>query len=258
MKSVRLGRVRGLELKAHPSAFLGLALLWAGAGWLARRGLRVGWRTAVFTGFVATGLHLAATLAHHAGHAAAAAASGFPMRGVRLWGVLGALASLLAFAAIGATVMWRSRRATGTTAALSLPFAFATVSLLSTLFAPFFLVPGLAVSTAVAFMVSVRAGWKMRGMINTFAGLAVGVPWLLMELDVIPRTYRFVDGTIQLLPNLVEFPAMPTEVLVIFTSLFVVYIPTTLVGRAVEELRRAERRRVLQSQRLRSMLPGAR
>ncbi|MCB9591898.1 MAG: serine/threonine protein kinase [Sandaracinaceae bacterium] len=178
--------------------------------------------------------------------------------GVRLWGVLGALASLLAFAAIGATVMWRSRRATGTTAALSLPFAFATVSLLSTLFAPFFLVPGLAVSTAVAFMVSVRAGWKMRGMINTFAGLAVGVPWLLAELDVIPRTYRFVDGTIQLLPNLVEFPAMPTEVLVIFTSLFVVYIPTTLVGRAVEELRRAERRRVLQSQRLRSMLPGAR
>lgn len=182
----------------------------------------------------------------------------FVWMGVRHWPVLYAFAGLLALASLGAAVMWRSKRATGTMALLATPFAFATVSLLSTLFAPFFLVPGLAASTAVAFMVSVRAGWKMRGVINTCAGLAVAVPWVLMELDVIPRTYRFVDGSIQLLPNLVELPALPTEVMLVFSSIFVVYITNTLVGRAVEELRGAERRRVLVSQRLRSMLPGAR
>ncbi|MBX3272005.1 MAG: serine/threonine protein kinase [Sandaracinaceae bacterium] len=182
----------------------------------------------------------------------------FAWMGVRMDGVVAAFAGLLALAAIGAAVMWRTQRATGTIALASLPFAFGTVSLLSLLFAPFFVVPSLAISTSVAFMVSVRASWRMRGAINACAGLSVAIPWVLMELDVIPKGYRFTEGMIQLLPNLVELPPLPTTVLVLFTSLFVVYIPNTLVGRAVEELRRAERRRVLVSHRLRSMLPGAR
>ena len=95
-------------------------------------------------------------------------------------------------------------------------------------------------------------------MINVCAGLSIALPWALMELDVLPRGYRFTDGMIQLVPNLVELPPLPTTVLVLFASLFVIYIPNTLVGRAVQELRRAERRRVVQSHRLRSMLPSAR
>lgn len=88
MKSIRLGRIGGLELKAHPSALAGFGLLWGGLSLFGRRRLRLSWQTAVLGGLAATGLHLAACLWHQAGHAAAAAASGFPMRGIRLWGVL--------------------------------------------------------------------------------------------------------------------------------------------------------------------------
>jgi len=177
--------------------------------------------------------------------------------GVREWPTLYAFMGLLAASAVGASVMWKLQRATGRIALAAVPFAFLTLGFLSSVFGPFFLVPAFCATTAIAFMVSVRAGWRLRGVINVCACLTVLVPFTLSEFEVIPRGYQFVNGVMELTPNLVELPQLPTTVLLLFTSLFIVLVPSTLVGRAVEELRRAERRRVVQSQRLRSMLPKA-
>ena len=201
---------------------------------------------------------LASTAAGRSALAYAAALLSVPIflwMGVRQWPTLYAFAGLLTVSAAGAFVMWKLQRATGKIAMAAVPFAFVTLGVLSSVFGPFFLVPALCATTAIAFMVSVRAGWRLRGVINVSACLTVLVPFSLAELGVIPRGYRFVDGALQLTPNLVELPEVPTTVLLLFASLFIVLIPSALVGRAVEELRRAERRRVVQSQRLRSMLP---
>ncbi len=181
----------------------------------------------------------------------------FLWMGVRHWPTLYTFAGLLAVSAVGAFIMWRLRRATGGIALAAVPFAFVPLGVLSSVFGPFFLVPALCATTAIAFMISVHASWRLRGVINASASLTVLVPFTLAELGVIPRSYRFVDGALRLTPNLVELPEVPTTVLLLFASLFVVLIPSALVGRAVEELRRAERRRVVQAHRLRSMLPKA-
>ena len=175
--------------------------------------------------------------------------------GVRSWWLLGAFAGLVAASSIGAFVMWRFDLATGWVARGAVLWAFSTIALLSTLFGPFFLVPALAAVTAVAFTVSVRADWKMRGLINVSAAAAVLVPSLLQLTGVLPPTVSFDEGMMQVAPQMVEYPQLPTTLLLVFTSLFVVLVPAALVGRAVEQLRKAERQRVVQTHRLRALLP---
>jgi len=182
----------------------------------------------------------------------------FLWMGVRHWPLVIALGTLLGITSLGAAVMWRTRNATGPFALASVPFAFVTLSLLGGLFGPFFLVPGLASTTAVAFIVSVRAGFVTRLVIYVCACLSVLLPYGLELAGVLPQSYRFDADGLTLLPHIAAFPELPTTVLLIFASLFVVLIPSTLVGRAVEELRRAEVRQVTLTQRLRSLLPSTR
>lgn len=179
----------------------------------------------------------------------------FMWMGVRDWPLTIVYGALLATASAGAAFMWRTRRATGPFALAAVPFAFGTLSVLSGLFGPFFLVPGLASTTAVAFIVSVRAGFVTRLVVYVCACLSVLVPFGLEGLGVLPQSYRFEDGALTLMPHIAELPQLPTTVLLIFAALFVVLVPSTLVGRAVEELRRAEARQATQTQRLRSLLP---
>ena len=90
MTEYKLGRLAGLSLSARPSAVAGTIVLWAilvaiGAGPL---GLLVG--TAIVAGLAAVALHWASELLHQLGHAWAARRVGYPMFGVRAWGVLSA------------------------------------------------------------------------------------------------------------------------------------------------------------------------
>lgn len=71
-----------------PSAVLGSLGLWAGlAGRLAARAHSRP-AEAVLTGLLCVLGHWALALVHQAGHAWAAHTTGYPMRGVRLWGLL--------------------------------------------------------------------------------------------------------------------------------------------------------------------------
>lgn len=83
-----LGHVAGLRVTAKPSAVLGTLLLWAALSAIGI-GLGVPAAEAILGGLAATGLHWLSSLAHHLGHAVAARRTGYPMLGVRLWGVLG-------------------------------------------------------------------------------------------------------------------------------------------------------------------------
>ncbi|MDT8306260.1 MAG: hypothetical protein RRC07_10010 [Anaerolineae bacterium] len=83
-----LGRLAGLELSAGPSALLGSVALAGLLTAVLRRAGRSPYHTAAVTA-AAIPLHWTADLWHHIGHAAAARQTGYPMRGVHFWGVLG-------------------------------------------------------------------------------------------------------------------------------------------------------------------------
>lgn len=88
-KRYPLGHAGNLAISAEPSAAAGAVLLLVIFSTIGRRVFRLSPREALAGGLLATALHFLSDLWHHAGHARAAERTGYPMTGVRLWGVLG-------------------------------------------------------------------------------------------------------------------------------------------------------------------------
>ncbi len=88
-RTYRLGSIGGLQVSLMPSAIAGSLALWvllsAAGVWLL--GLPAG--AALLGGLAALLLHWFSDIVHHSGHAWAARRTGYPMIGIRLWGVLG-------------------------------------------------------------------------------------------------------------------------------------------------------------------------
>ena len=89
MTKIKLGKVAGLELSARPSAIVGFVLLWVLLGGVAALLFKVPLGEAIVGGFIAVVLHYCSEIVHNLGHAWAARRTGYPMIGVRLFGVLG-------------------------------------------------------------------------------------------------------------------------------------------------------------------------
>jgi hypothetical protein len=83
------GRLDKLTISAAPSVVGGALLLLAVFSLIGRRVFRLRPGPALAGGVLATALHFISELWHQRGHARAAARTGYPMTGVRLWGVLG-------------------------------------------------------------------------------------------------------------------------------------------------------------------------
>jgi hypothetical protein len=88
MKEIRLGRLRGLELSAAPSALFGSLVLWLALTAVAIAFLNLSTGEAVVGALAATAVHWISDTVHQLGHARAAAQTGHPMIGIRYWGVL--------------------------------------------------------------------------------------------------------------------------------------------------------------------------
>src|ERR1051325_1561241 len=88
--SIDVGRVASLRLTADLSAIIGSALLWILLSSIGIFGLGVSPVAAIVGGLVAVLLHWGSDIVHQLGHARAARATGHPMIGIRLWGVLSA------------------------------------------------------------------------------------------------------------------------------------------------------------------------
>lgn len=84
-----LGKVGQYDITAAPSAVGGLLFLWLSFGLIGRKVFRLRLPAALIGGLLAAVLHFMSELWHQAGHARAAEHTGYPMDGVRLWGVLG-------------------------------------------------------------------------------------------------------------------------------------------------------------------------
>lgn len=88
MKAIRLGRWGGLEISAVPSAFLGSLALWLVLAGIAIALLHLAAGEAIGAALMAVALHWLAETIHQLGHARAARQAGYPMIGIRYWGLL--------------------------------------------------------------------------------------------------------------------------------------------------------------------------
>jgi Zn-dependent protease len=88
MKTYALGNWFGIELSALPSVRLGAAGLWLALSLLALVWLGFGVGEAIVWGALAAVLHYVCAVLHQVGHALSARRVGYPMSGIRLWGVL--------------------------------------------------------------------------------------------------------------------------------------------------------------------------
>jgi hypothetical protein len=71
-----------------PSAWIGVVALWVLFSAIGLFVLGIEWPKAIVGGLIAALLHFASDILHQLGHAWAARQTGYPMTGVRLWGVL--------------------------------------------------------------------------------------------------------------------------------------------------------------------------
>jgi serine/threonine-protein kinase len=130
-----------------------------------------------------------------------------------------------------------------------------TVAMMSALFGPFILVPGLAATNTMFFAMS--ADRRARHPILAAGVLVVLAPYLLELAAVIPPAYAFHDGLLQVLPRAMELPPLQTMLCLAVISVAMVIIPGVAVGRLRDRLSAAEQRLHLQAWNLRQLVPSA-
>ena len=165
-------------------------------------------------------------------------------------------AAVIAMLLCAATSWWMSRHtAVDRRHGLALLLlSSVTVGLMSALFGPFILVPGLIATNTMFFASS--ADRKSRRVVIAAGVMTIALPFMLEVSGVLPPAYAFKDGLLQVLPRATELPAMQTMMCLLLTSVAMVVIPGILMGRMRDALTRAERRLVLQAWHLRQLVPG--
>jgi eukaryotic-like serine/threonine-protein kinase len=139
--------------------------------------------------------------------------------------------------------------------AFGVVWTFCCLAAMSMFFGPLFFVPGLSVTAATSYLVSLRASRRSRSFVLLASLASVLVPTLLHLLDVLPPRYSFDGNGLTILPALVGLPERATWAFLLVGNCLTVIIANVLVGRAVAALLRAERRLFTQAWRLRQFLP---
>jgi serine/threonine-protein kinase len=119
---------------------------------------------------------------------------------------------------------------------------------------PFVIAPSLAAATLIAFAAHPRFG--RIGIIAAILGAGVAVPWLLELAGVLPATYRFHDGVLELHSDIVEFHDAPVQTT--FAALLVLILAeVALFSRALALRQRAARQQLeLQAWHLKQIVPA--
>ena len=132
---------------------------------------------------------------------------------------------------------------------------FIIVACSTTIFGPFILAPGLAGTSAAAFAVSLRATPDTRKLLLGLSISSVFVPFALQWFGVIPSSFAFHDGIIEIRPIMENFPPLYTPWGLCLVTAAQLVLPAILVSRAVEAIVAAERKNFAQAWRLKQLLP---
>jgi serine/threonine-protein kinase len=120
-------------------------------------------------------------------------------------------------------------------------------------FGPFLIVPAVAATSALVF--STTNDRSLRGVIVALACLTVLVPFGLEYAGLVPPSMRFTPDGILLLPRVLWFPPVWSQVFLLVSSLAVIVTSGLALAPFRNELDDAQRRIRLLAWHLRQLVP---
>ncbi|MCC6898023.1 MAG: serine/threonine protein kinase [Polyangiaceae bacterium] len=179
------------------------------------------------------------------------------LTGVKSWALVGAFAAITAVLIANTTWMALTGKSGPKYMRRNLWLNFTAVGATSFVFGPFILTPGMAIASAAAFVVGIRANRQTRWLVAALGFAAVFVPAILGWVGLLPAPYAFEDGVMKVLPQMVPFHPGAAQALLVAVTLAQLITPSIMVGRSLEALTRAERQNFAQAWRLRQLVPAA-
>jgi serine/threonine-protein kinase len=116
---------------------------------------------------------------------------------------------------------------------------------ISRVYGPLILVPTIVATYAV--VMQAHPGRAFRRFALVAAPIALVVPVALELAGVLPASYRFVDGTWVVVPQLIGLPAAGTIALLVVANIAAVIVPALFISRLRADLSGAQARFVLQT-----------
>jgi serine/threonine-protein kinase len=130
----------------------------------------------------------------------------------------------------------------------------ASLIVMSRVFGPFVLIPGLAMANAIGFSLESRGARRIAYVIGS--SMAVVIPAALELMGTIPPSYAFESNSMTILPQLTDLPRTQSLVLLWTASLAAIILPAVLVSRTRDALRGAEHRLAVMAWQLRQLVPS--
>jgi tRNA A-37 threonylcarbamoyl transferase component Bud32 len=175
--------------------------------------------------------------------------------GVRSWTLLALMVGFVIVAIVCSVVAINHPRPEAWSRPLAFVAGIGALMILGRVCGPLVLVPGLAATNTAA--VIVHAPVHRRPFYLVAAAAAVLLPMLGEALGVLPDSYRFIDGTISIAPQLTELPRLAALVFLITATITAVVVPPLLLARTRDGLRAAERRLAVHAWQMEQLLPRA-
>jgi serine/threonine-protein kinase len=171
--------------------------------------------------------------------------------GIRDWIVSTIVFVAICAAALASTALRRTRAAWRPMLAAS-TFAIAVAT---TMFGPLVFAPALAVMNTLFFVIQMGRG-RLVPLIAIGCAPVV-VPICLQWLGLLPASYRFADGTMQIAPWMHHLWAPATPLFLVAASVSMIALAAVLASRYRENLAAAELRLQVQAWHLRNLVPQA-
>jgi len=156
-----------------------------------------------------------------------------------------AIAVILSLVVSTGLIAWISRRSTvgdGTGLAL-LTLTSLLFALFGAMFGPFLVVPGLVTTNIIFFILYSEP--RHRKYILLAGVLTLVCPYLAEVVGLLPESTKFLDGQIVIVPRVMAFPAVPTQVVLVVMHALLGVAPAMVATRVRDQLQKAERKRSL-------------
>lgn len=161
--------------------------------------------------------------------------------GVRSWPALVAFVLISAAAATSFFLVMRGKLRGKTGGLINLISSSLSICAMSTMFGPFFVVPGLAAANTMVGSLYI-SNRRTRTFVITIGVLAVFLPVMLELVGILPPSYEFKDGALVVLPHMHDFNPVATTAFLYYVSFAHIVALSLMMGRFGEDLQKAEQR----------------
>ena len=173
--------------------------------------------------------------------------------GIRSWPAYLVTSAAWLVAAGAAYVAWKNPPRDGSRPFWLMLAGVVGVATTTTMCGPYMIVPALAtVGSLLMHMSPFREGRVTVVVLNC---LAVAVPVGLQALGVLPASYLFTRDSIVILPVMLRFPPVPTQVFLLVTNLSIIVSASVMLAKIRNTLTRIEEQMYVHTWQLRQLVP---